>query len=103
MVTRARSHYLKYGDANTRWFHSQASMRSKRNSIARLHDNNGDWRTNLEDITNVLNPFFGDLLTSSGALDMESVLDCISTRVTAEMNASLYAPYRREEFEKALK
>ncbi|KAJ8427023.1 LOW QUALITY PROTEIN: hypothetical protein Cgig2_001046 [Carnegiea gigantea] len=35
---QAHSDYLKYGDANTRWFHTRANMRRSRNSIHYLVD-----------------------------------------------------------------
>ena len=39
---QARSNYLKFGDSNTRWFHSIASMRRSRNEISRLRDATGE-------------------------------------------------------------
>ncbi|KAJ8451710.1 LOW QUALITY PROTEIN: hypothetical protein Cgig2_018344 [Carnegiea gigantea] len=59
---RACSDYLKFGDSNTRWFHSWANTRKKKNTIAGLKDANawanlkvcnlidhdsGCWRTEL--------------------------------------------------------
>ncbi|KAJ8423471.1 hypothetical protein Cgig2_013514 [Carnegiea gigantea] len=60
---RARSDYLKYGDAKTRWFHSRASMRRAKNSISGLCDDNGTWHTNMEDISTLITSFFGNLFT----------------------------------------
>lgn len=38
---RAKAHWLKCGDLNTRFYHQVASARKKRNKISGLHDDNG--------------------------------------------------------------
>ena len=42
---RARADFLKFGDVNTRWFHSRASMRWERNAISQIQDDNGVLQT----------------------------------------------------------
>ncbi|KAJ8422741.1 hypothetical protein Cgig2_015549 [Carnegiea gigantea] len=51
-----RSHrdYLRYSDANTRWFHARVTTRKAKNYITGLYDSAGIWRTSTEEITNIL-------------------------------------------------
>ena len=65
MVAWARSNYLKYGDANTRWFHSRANMRRSRNHIEHLVDDNEVEHSDPNGIENIFVQYFSNLLSSS--------------------------------------
>ena len=39
---RAKAHWLKDGDQNTKFFHNMASWRQKRSSISKLRNEEGD-------------------------------------------------------------
>ena len=86
---RARSDYLKYRDANTRWFHSRASMRRAANSISGLRDNEGELHNSMDIISNIVVKFLKDLFATSHPHAMDSVLDCVTSRVTETMNESV--------------
>ena len=58
---RARSDYLKYGDSNTRWFHSRATMRRARNHIEALIAEDGVQRTDPEGIEQIILNYFSSL------------------------------------------
>lgn len=73
-----------------------------KNTITALKDASATWHTNSEDITNIVTQYFGELFTTSYPSDMKDVLECIQPRVMAEMNASLYKPYMREEVNRVL-
>ena len=47
---RAHTDHLKYGDSNTRWFHSRASMRRAKNHIDGLVDDANRMCTEPEEI-----------------------------------------------------
>jgi len=98
-----RSNYLKYGDANTRWFHSRASMRKAKNAISGLRENEGVLQTSLDGITDVVTNFYGHLFSSSHPRDFAEVLDCVTPCVTETMNNTFCAPDTREEVDYALK
>ena len=46
--------------------------------------------------------FYNNLFASKGVANMEQVLDHVPHKVTADMNASLNAPYTEEEVKRAL-
>jgi hypothetical protein len=58
---RSRIQFLKEGHANTQFFHRQACYRKKRNFISKLEED-GRVITNHDDIQEVLDGFFSNLL-----------------------------------------
>jgi hypothetical protein len=58
---RSRIHYLKEGNANTKFFHSQACYRKKKNFISKIEE---DVRlaTNHDDMQKILEEYFCNLL-----------------------------------------
>ena len=99
---RAHSDYLKHGNSNNRWFHSRANTRRSRNLIVGLKDDAGNWQTKDNGIANVITLYLEDLFSTSYSSGMEEVLDCITPKVTVEVNAALCKPYTREEVDHAI-
>jgi hypothetical protein len=58
---RSRIHYLKEGDANTKFFHSHACYRKKKNFISKLEED-GRLATNHDDMQQILEEYFRNLL-----------------------------------------
>ena len=50
----------------------------------------------------MVHDFYKSLYTSEGVSNMETVLNCVPTKVSAEMNDLLVAPYREDEVKTAL-
>uniref|UniRef100_A0A2N9G6K5 Reverse transcriptase domain-containing protein n=1 Tax=Fagus sylvatica TaxID=28930 RepID=A0A2N9G6K5_FAGSY len=73
---RSRVEWLREGDQNTRYFHSKATQRHRRNYVYRLKNNSAH---------------------------VEQVAECITPMVTAEMNRSLIKEFTSAEVFKALK
>lgn len=94
---RARSDYLKFGDFNTRWFHSIANMRKAMNFIQGLEDVDGVIQPEQEAMEQIAADYFTNLFSSS------DVLSCIEPWVSETMNDVLCAPYTRLEVDEALK
>lgn len=44
-MKRSKAHWLKNGDANTKFFHVVASGRKKKNSIEKLKGDDGKWKS----------------------------------------------------------
>ena len=99
---RARSDYLKYGDANTCWFPYRANIRRSRNHIDYLVDNNGVKRSDPNDMEHIIVQYFSNLFSSSAPLAMDEVLSSVCPRVTLDMNETLCQPYTKLEIETAL-
>ena len=99
---QARVDFLKFGDANTQWFHSRANMCRAQNKITKLLDDTGSMQTDATKVVHIVIDFFRQLFSGATSLSMEAVLDCVHPCVTEPMNAQLFLPYSRAEVEKAL-
>ncbi|KAL6194501.1 hypothetical protein ACLB2K_035585 [Fragaria x ananassa] len=51
---KAKADWLKLGDRNTKFFHTQANIRKKVNNIARMQDESGNWATDEDTIATIL-------------------------------------------------
>ena len=61
---RSRALWLHEGDKNTRYFHSRATHRYRRNKICELRNSEGLMCTKKEEIAQILTSFYQDLFTS---------------------------------------
>ena len=99
---RSRVQWLGLGDRNTKYFHSKASERRKKNTITGLMDVNGNWCDNTESIAAVAVSYFENLFSTSYPSRTSEVTNTIPTRVTDEMNQWLIKEFTREEVVTAL-
>lgn len=67
---RAKVQWLTLGDRNTKFFHSKASKRRKKNTINRILDENGVWCETEDNIAEVTVNYFERLYTMSQASNM---------------------------------
>ena len=58
---------MKDGDANTHFFHAQASTRRKKKFIHKLQDGQGVWNEHLDLIGNTTLDYFFDIFYSSAS------------------------------------
>jgi hypothetical protein len=93
---------MKSGDRNTNLFHNFATARKKRNLIKRLKDEGGNWIEDEVGLADHIKNYFGNLFSSEVDEPSMNVINKVTPRVTAEMNAVLNAPYTREEVKKAM-
>ena len=100
---RSRALWLKDGDQNTKYFHSRATNRKRRNSLVVLRDDTGELITDLHEIGNRFVRYYEDLFQAAPLEEVEQVLDGINPSVTAEMNTKLTRPYTESEVAVALK
>ncbi|XP_041020228.1 uncharacterized protein LOC121261886 [Juglans microcarpa x Juglans regia] len=84
--------WLKEGDQNTRYFHSKASFRKRRNVIRSFKDDGGLWYEDGQR-DNLIVDYFKNLFTTSAPRDQEAVLSLVDRKVTAEMNVELTKPF----------
>ena len=62
---RSKNYWLKAGDKNTTFFHTKASNRMQRNTIARVLDSNNVWIEDEEQIGHKFIQYFTALFSSS--------------------------------------
>ncbi|XP_075507347.1 uncharacterized protein LOC142544167 [Primulina tabacum] len=98
---KAKEHWLQYGDLNTQFFHSVATQRKEMNRIKSLDDDSGVRHSNITDICKVVSTYFENLFEDADAI-YEPVMQVVDRVVTNEVNESLTAPFKDEEFKKAI-
>ena len=94
---------MMLGDRNTKYFHSKASDRKRKNVISRIMDENGIWDETKEGIANVVVSYFEKMYTTSYPSHILEVIDTIPTKISSEMNQSLIKEFTKEEVLVALK
>lgn len=97
---RAKQHWLLAGDRNTKFFHSYASARKKKNSISKLQSSSGNW-VEGEVLLGLASDYFTDIFNSRGMI-LNSLLDDFAPKVSAEDNMRLLLPFTIEEVKDAL-
>ena len=100
---RLMMQWLGLGDRNTKYFHTRASDRRRRNTIKSIMDENGNWHDSIDGIVEVVVSYFKNLYTTSCLFCILEVLDTIPTRVIEDMNQLLIQEFTRVEVEVALK
>ena len=63
---RSQISWLKHGDKNTKFFHSKASQRRRRNFIHGLRDGQQNWVEEINDIAGVTTSYFESIYSSGG-------------------------------------
>ena len=101
-LQRSRVNWLKEGDRNTRFFHSRAVWRAKKNKITKLRDAEGTVQKSTTVLEDMATEYFEKVYTADPNLDPECVTRLIQEKVTEEMNAKLCADFNDEEIAQAL-
>ena len=97
-----KTQWLGFGERNTKYFHSKASERRKKNMIIGLWDEDGRWHETIEGIANTTISYFEKLYTTSLPTRIVEVTSTIPTKVTEEMNQILIRDFTMEEVEATL-
>lgn len=95
---------MRSGNRNTKWFHSKASQRRRKNNIG-VFDSKGKWESEGDKIGKVAAEYFKRLFKSSNprAAQIEKITSCVSTSLSDQQRRSLDQPYTKQEVEAALK
>lgn len=93
------------GDRNTKFFHTCATERRKKNLIRRVVMESKGICDNVEDIADIFKFYFSILFTTSGhSLDnIQQYIQTIELKVTDAMNLRITRAYSRQEVELAFK
>lgn len=98
---RAKTHWLRDGDLNTKFFHAAASSRWKINKIHSLLDPDNNRITDENQLCDVARNYFVDLFQEQIS-DTEPVIEAIEASISIEDNNNLSAPFVISEFKEAL-
>lgn len=99
---RAKVHWLRDGDTNSKFFHVTVSARRRRNHITKLVKDDGPNESiNQECARLLVASYFNNLFNGSGAA-YEAVPDHVEPRISNEDNQMLIRPVEFEEFKMAL-
>lgn len=100
---RSRSLRAVHGDRNSKYFHSKATQRFRRNKIEGIKNTAGQWITNPNDVADCLVNYYKSLFTTSGACQLEEAISTIPNLITPEMNAMFSTNFMLREVQAALK
>jgi hypothetical protein len=81
---RAKKHWYKDGDKNTKFFQASANARKKAKCIPSLEDDNNVKVTNIDALCSVAKNYFADIFQSKPS-HMALVIDNISQTVTNDL------------------
>ncbi|XP_019175772.1 PREDICTED: uncharacterized protein LOC109171097 [Ipomoea nil] len=84
---RAKQHWLREADANTRYYHKYASARRRKNKIVKLKDPEGR-RVEGEVMCSMVLEYYNNIFKSNGNV-IEEALDFVQPRVTQDQNYKL--------------
>ncbi|GAU23341.1 hypothetical protein TSUD_237950 [Trifolium subterraneum] len=98
---KAKMHWLKEGDMNTRFFHMSATAHSKKKKVTKLVADNGTEAHTQEELCEVAKNYFDNLFKPRDG-DHDPVLNLIHPRVTDNDNFFLTAPITKVEIQQAL-
>ncbi|XP_019168052.1 PREDICTED: uncharacterized protein LOC109163801 [Ipomoea nil] len=98
---RAKQHWLKDADANTRFYHRYASNRKKKNSIAKIMNDSGDWIEG-DAMRNIILDYYRGIFKSSSPTINDEFFATIQPRVTPVQNEGLLRPFEVIEVKSAL-
>ena len=93
---------MKYGDKDSKNFHSKATQQERRNFIHGLRNIQQQWVEEIEDIADVATDYFKTLFNSEGNGQMDDCLNTVNHRVTLEMLEELSRDYTAGEIKAVL-
>jgi len=98
---RAKTHWLRDEDLNTKFFHVAASSRRKVNRITSLIDVNNNRVSDEDKLCEVARDYFVDLFQAQNS-DIQPIIDVIHESISLEDNTLLTAPFVIDEFKEAI-
>ena len=94
--------WLKAGDSNTKFFHSQVQQRKRTNAIVGLLNNDDIWCTDETQIEGIEVNYFEELFRSTQPVNPNDTLSAVESVVTMDANQNLLRPFLAEEVRAAL-
>jgi len=98
---RAKMHWLKEGDMNTKFFHTSTITCGKVKKVSKRRTGHGKTATSQKDMCNLAQSYFEQLFSANARVH-EPVLDLMSQCVSMDDNTMLTSAITKEEFCQAL-
>jgi hypothetical protein len=99
---RAKENWLRFGDRNSKFFHTCANQKHRSSRISSIKDKNGELCTTKEGIEGAFVDYFNELFKSGENLVVDTCTEALDSRVTNAMNDKLLVVYTVEEISMAL-
>lgn len=101
-LQKSRSTWIKDGDRNTKFYHTQALIRRRRNRILMLQDESGNWESDPAKLLTMVESFFQNLYSHESPPPPLSPLPSRFPKLPASSIALLSTPVTRAEVHSAL-
>lgn len=97
---RAKQHWLKEGDRNTRFFHRYATGRRRKNKLYKIQNEEGDW-VEEEAMHKVITEYYTTIFSSNTSV-LTGFEGIRARKISQVNNEKLMKPFTREEVREAL-
>ncbi|PNX81081.1 hypothetical protein L195_g037096, partial [Trifolium pratense] len=98
---RAKTHWLRDGDLNTKFFHAASTSKRKVNRVNSLLDSAGNVVTKENELCEIARDYFVDIFNKQNSI-IYPVINIIDHSISLEDNTMLVAPFTMEEFRDAM-
>ena len=86
---RSKVLWAANGDKNSKYFHYRATQRKRKNSILKICKADGEWSSDMDQVTKTLTTYFQELYTSANLPPCEAATNSINQVISDEMNEKL--------------
>lgn len=100
---RSHDHWMVSGHSNSKFFHTQATQRFRKNKISELWNLERVLVSGDSNVSSMMIDYYSKLFTTSEARNIEEVVRCTKRVVIDEMNTGLIGNFSKEEVMIALK
>ena len=100
---KSNEKWVKWGDRNTSFFHTQTIVRRKRNKVSGLFLNDGSWNIDAEVLKTEAMGFYQNLFCSSENVDLSLLSDAYFPQIDGAGRDLLLRPVTKEEVFYALR
>ena len=100
---RSKVLWATQGDRNSKYIHSRATQRKRKNTIQKLQSTNGQWSSSSEEVTEILIGYFQELYTSANQAPCDTTTESIEKVINPDLNNQLAHDFTAWEVQKAIK
>jgi hypothetical protein len=101
-MQRSRIDWLREGDRNTRFFHSKAVWRARKNRIKKLRDDSGVMQMDQKIMEKLATDYFKNLFSADPSLVADPLLNLFEEKITPDMNDKICMDFSDKEISDAL-